>query len=362
MPSVVRKLEEIGKFIVKNGLPPAKKTDDEVAHEVFAFGMPTVAELSDLPALTTVATFHWPPRAGLVDAAHAKGIKVVRAFGCAWPPLGSQLGCELHDLVARRASVRNLTASIVTLNADGVNVDIEGYNGPPEDLTTFLYELRSALPANHSVSIDVSAWPINPHYKKIKYGDGYDYKALAKAADFLVVMGYDMQYIQPCSNRMGNCSAPTLWSPLANSPLAGLRDTVAQFRTLGVAASSLVMALPFYGRDFPCQSSRSGDECQIWLSSTGAHHEGPPAAWPCEGCPSHVPGGIDPIVPYSTIEQMLATHSNSSTVRTDAQTASKFFEYVNKSVVTEQGRRHQIWFDDPDTLRIKSRWARSAGL
>ena len=72
------------------------------------------------------------------------------------------------------------------------------------------------------------------------------YSALAapgEADHLVVIMGYDMEWIQllhqPCSNVAGNCSAPALWNPLSLAPLAGLEATVEQFRSLGVRSSSL---------------------------------------------------------------------------------------------------------------------------
>ena len=92
-----------------------------------------------------------------------------------------------------------LWASEASAEADGLSVDIEGYSGPPSDLTSFVRELRAALPAvggkRAQLSVCVGAWPINPHYKRIHYGDGYDYASLVApgAADFLFVMAYDME-------------------------------------------------------------------------------------------------------------------------------------------------------------------------
>ena len=168
--------------------------------ELFAFGPGAgidPAEVGRLRGLTTLALFHWPPRDGLLEAAHAHGIRVVHAISCAWPANGTA-GCgSLPDPAARAGFVRSLAA--LQPAADGVSVDIEGYSGPPSDLTSFVRELRAGLRAvvggaPAQVSVCVGAWPINPHYKRIHYGDGYDYASLVApgAADFLFVMAYDM--------------------------------------------------------------------------------------------------------------------------------------------------------------------------
>ena len=157
---------------------------------------------------------------------------------------------------------------------------------------------------------------------------------------------------------MGNCSAPALWDPLANAPLAGLKATVSQFQTLGVAPKSLVLGLPFYGIDYPCSSSVSGAPCQVFLESTGA-------VWPgCKGCPSHLPGGSCARLDYDcnrcgqTIQALLEAGANTTNVRYDSTTASAMFEYFNHS----SSRRHLVSFDDAHTLGLKSAWAKGVGV
>ena len=186
--------------VVQGGRDGRTTASSSAAAELFAFGPGAgidPAEVGKLRGLTTLALFHWPPRDGLLEAAHAHGIRVVHAISCAWPANGTA-GCgSLPDPAARAAFVRSL--AVLQPAADGISVDIEGYSGPPSDLTSFVRELRAALPpvgggAPAQVSVCVGAWPINPHYKRIHYGDGYDFASLVApgAADFLFVMAYDM--------------------------------------------------------------------------------------------------------------------------------------------------------------------------
>eukprot|EP01047_Picozoa_sp_COSAG01_P041896 COSAG01_NODE_3626_length_5856_cov_134.101963_4_plen_379_part_00 len=335
--------------------------------ELFAFGPGAGIDPTDvgrLVGLTTLAIFHWPPRSGLLEAARRSGVRVVRAVSGGSPECDSYM----HEPRARAAFVRNLTATIGS--AGGINLDIEGYGGPPSDFTALVRELRASLPLRAQLSVDVSAWPDNPHYKRIRYNTGYDYAALVQddAADFLVVMGYDMHYVQPCSNVEGNCSAPALWNPRANSPLAGLQATVKQFRDFGVAPSKLVMALPFYGVDYTCNNTHPSGSCQIYLPWTGpGKHQGPPAVFPgCKGCPSHIPGGTCPRISYgpcrgcgptnTTVVELFQSRRNTTAVAYDKHTASNAVEYM------VAGRRHQLWYDSAQTLAIKSAWSRAAGL
>ena len=147
--------------------------EPHAAAELFAFGPGDGVDpsfMGQLDGLSTLTLFHWPPRDGLFAAAHAHNVKLVHAISCAWPAAGSAGCASMHSPMARAEFVRNLTALLPA--PDGINVDIEGYAGPPHDLTSFVRELRAVLPASSTLSVDVSAWPINSHYRRIKYADG----------------------------------------------------------------------------------------------------------------------------------------------------------------------------------------------
>ena len=97
--------------------------------EVFAFDSgsgPDPSALPLLPGLTTIAAFRWPPRPGLLEAAHKRGIKVVWAIGCGWPLPWTMECTLLNSSAGRTRIVQNLTASYAAGGADGFNIDVEG--------------------------------------------------------------------------------------------------------------------------------------------------------------------------------------------------------------------------------------------
>merc|ERR1712196_396057 len=49
----------------------------------------------------------------------------------------------------------------------------------------------------------------------------------------------------------------------ANSPLPVLTDSVNQYKALGVPPEKLVMGLPWYGWDFPCDGVGAYTQCNI---------------------------------------------------------------------------------------------------
>ena len=186
--------------------------------------------------------------------------------------------------------------------------------GGARHFTALIQGLKAGLaPSKGSVSLAVASWPINPLYARIGYRTGLNYTALGSVADYLVIMGYDLQYIEPCSHS-GNCSQPPLWPPLANAPLPGLRATVAQYGQLGVAPSKLVMALPWYGKDFACAPLQGtaataagprASPCTLLVPDT------PSGVWPCSGpgCYTHLPTCV-PLLNYETIAA--ARYANAS--------------------------------------------------
>ena len=89
------------------------------------------------------------------------------------------------------------------------------------------------------LSMDV---PVRP----ISYGSQsqYDYVSLGKCVDYYVAMAYDMQ--TPDSART-NITAP-------NSPIDLVRSGLAEFSAIGIPMAKLVLAQPFFGYVYRCQS------------------------------------------------------------------------------------------------------------
>jgi hypothetical protein len=277
---------------------PAEQAPAAAPTELFAWfsgvgGDSALQLLDEMPGLTTLACFGWPPRPHFVAAAHAKGVKVVRAAG-----INTSL---IHTEQGRSGIVQELVTSVMSEGADGLNIDEESYGGDPRDFTALIQGLRSALaPTGRSLSLAVSAYPINPLYKKERYRTGLNYTLAI--ADYLVIMGYDMVFIEPCSHD-GNCSQPPAFPPLANSPLPGLKETLRQYQHLGVPASRLVMALPYFGRDYPCAATEPADsavdrdgtsKCTIlapnrYRSGNTSLDPSGVGPWPCAGCFTHLP-------------------------------------------------------------------------
>jgi di-N-acetylchitobiase len=80
----------------------------------------------------------------------------------------------------------------------------------------------------------------------------YDYRGLADATDFVVVMGYDLQ-----SQIKGSCIAG------ANAGLPSVMKGVQEYLELGISPSKLVLGVPWYGRDYTCLHPQNLTVCPI---------------------------------------------------------------------------------------------------
>ena len=94
----------------------------------------------------------------------------------------------------RQALINNILSAIKTNGYKGVNIDFEGvYYYDRSYLTTFMNELYSTLnPQGFYVTISVPAKTIDSPTNS--WSGAYDYAALAKASDQVVLMTYDEHY------------------------------------------------------------------------------------------------------------------------------------------------------------------------
>jgi len=131
-------------------------------------------------------------------------------------------------------NTESLTTEIANVinqyNLDGVNVDIENVSHLYKDqYTNFVKHLRDKMP-NKKITVAVAA---NPHNWQIGWHGCYDYAALAKYSDYLMIMGYDESYY----------GGPA-------GPIAGktFTEKSIQYALNHVSAHQIVLGIPFFGR------------------------------------------------------------------------------------------------------------------
>lgn len=172
------------------------------------------------------------PKPDLVAFAHKNGLKVYPLFNN--DLTGGDKAGALKSAETRGKAVANIVDIIQKGDYDGVHIDFQLIPSTSRDaLTAFISELRDKLPRNKPLSMAV--FPkigIDP-----SISGAYDYAALAKKVEFMVMMAYDRH--SETSN------------PGAVSPNSWVEDNIKEFIKSGVPANKLVIAVGTYGYDWP---------------------------------------------------------------------------------------------------------------
>ncbi|EAX47083.1 glycoside hydrolase, family 18 [Thermosinus carboxydivorans Nor1] len=180
--------------------------------------------------------------AAVVDFAHRHNISVLLLVNNAKQDnsVNSPIHTVLSDPSLRSKAIDSLEAYIKKFNLDGVNIDFEMV--PPEDrdnLTAFMKELSARLkPQGYRVSIDV--FPKQDEQKDVAYA--YDYAALSKYADKIMIMTYDNH---------------GMWSDAG--PIADIRwvEQSIQYALQFIPKHKLYLGIATYGYDWSNQGVES---------------------------------------------------------------------------------------------------------
>ncbi|WP_096272574.1 LysM peptidoglycan-binding domain-containing protein [Paucisalibacillus globulus] len=140
----------------------------------------------DLNRDGTLALTHLVDRT-FVENMHQLGIRVVPFLSNHWD---RDVGRAL--LENREIAAQQIADAVLRYNLDGVNIDIENITDTDrENFTDFVRMVRELLPASKEVSVAVAA---NPNGWTLGWHGAYDYNALAKHSDYLMMMTYDESY------------------------------------------------------------------------------------------------------------------------------------------------------------------------
>jgi len=144
-----------------------------------------------------------------------------------------------HSVLSNPEKRANLVTNLVNLttkdNWDGISIDIE--KTPPgdrENYSAFVSELKKALKAKDKVlNISIPAKFVD--YPSDLWSGAYDYAAIGKAADQIILMTYD-------EHGLG-----TTQGPIAST---GWVDRVIKFAVGKIPKEKIVMGLPVYSFDW----------------------------------------------------------------------------------------------------------------
>lgn len=162
---------------------------------------------------------------GYVNYAHEKGLRVVPFLSNHWDRASGVAALANPEDLARQ-----IAEGVYANNLDGVNVDIENVTEKQRDSYTELVRCLKEMMPDKEVSVAVAA---NPKGWNTGWHGSYDYSALSKYADYLMIMAYDEHY---------------QGSPAG--PVAGMEfvEESIKYALKHVPKEKIVLGVPFFGR------------------------------------------------------------------------------------------------------------------
>ncbi|MFH0990034.1 MAG: glycosyl hydrolase family 18 protein [bacterium] len=234
----------------------------------------------------------------IIAYAHERGVKVtltVTNFGY------DQNDKLLSDTVKQQKMITTLISLLQSRNGDSVNFDLESVrNAQRNNLVSFMRraatQIKAQLP-NAEISMATPA---------VDWSGTWDFAQMAQICDYLIVMGYDYYW-------SGSATA----GPVA--PLDGenynVTRTVETYLANGVPPQKLLLGVPWFGFDWPVQSSVRKSPATSTASSRT----------------------------YTVAETMASTYGKNF----DQLTKVPWFSYQSGSVW------RQVWYDDSLSLAMK---------
>ncbi|RMF08494.1 MAG: T9SS C-terminal target domain-containing protein [Candidatus Neomarinimicrobiota bacterium] len=270
--------------------------------------------------LTTVAYFsaevnssgqlthlHGWPVTGLINAAHAHGVKVVL---CATLFNSSSMETLLSSADRRQTLITNLLSQVQAGQADGVNIDFEGLPASQkQNMVQFITDLTTTFHTQIPGSEVTLAMPA------VDWNHAWDYSALAGIADGLFIMGYDYHW--------SGSSTTGAVAPLTGGTYNVSWSVSDYLASTGNRADKLILGVPYYGIEWPAVSSSPG------AATTGT--------------------GSSKI--YNTAVVLAATYGRNW----DTNSQTPWYAYSS-------GGWHQGWYDDAQSLELKYDLALSQNL
>ncbi|MGQ0607238.1 MAG: glycosyl hydrolase family 18 protein [Chloroflexota bacterium] len=183
---------------------------------------------------------------GVINAAHARGVKVVPTVTMmAWNGNSTAMSTLLNSSANRSKLATEISAAVRLRNADGVNLDFEPVpTSLRSQYTSFVRQVKARLVADRAGSFVTVASMAGA----ATWSTGYDVAALTAsgAADALMVMAYDFHWSG--SQRAGGVS------PIESPHVLDVETALADHLEL-VPAAKLIWGVPYYGREWSTDTS-----------------------------------------------------------------------------------------------------------
>ncbi len=208
----------------------------------------------------------------------------------------------LHDPAAMSRHINDIVALAQRENYAGIDIDYEDLPATDRQVfTTFITDLASALHDKGKV-LTVALFAKTSDAGEDQRNAGQDYAAIGAAADEVRLMAYDYHWSE---------SPP---GPVA--PMPWVRDVLTYAKSQ-MPADKIVLGVPLSGYDWVDGKG----EVVTWIQSYGR------------------------------------TSKYHATVQYDRLSESPSFKYTD-----EQGRQHEVWFENADSTALKLQAAKAAGI
>jgi spore germination protein YaaH len=252
------------------------------------------------------------PQAPEVAAQTAAGMAQLRELGIPVVPsianrTNGQWAYEpladiLHERTAMTRHIHDIVALVQRQNYDGIDIDYEDL--PASDrqaFTTFVTDLATALHDKGKI-LTVAVFAKTSDAGEDQRNAGQDYAAIGAAADEVRLMAYDYHW----SGSTAGSVAPLPW----------VRDVLTYAKSQ-IPPEKIVLGIALSGYDWV------GDQAEVvtWIQCYGR------------------------------------AQKYHATTEWDRLSQSPSFKYTD-----EQGRQHEVWFENSDSMAFKLQAAKAAGI
>ncbi|MGE5351195.1 MAG: glycosyl hydrolase family 18 protein [Acidobacteriota bacterium] len=198
------------------------------------------------------------PWTDVINQAHSKGVKVVMC-------VTNFTGAQINKIISVAANKQNLFSNIKNTirqySLDGVNIDFEGLNKADRGslINSFMAELTDTIHAAFPGKEVSFAGPI------INWG-GWDLSGLAKACDYIFIMGYS--FYGGFSKTSGPCAPLSGSSQTDNLASALTSQTYGYGAVIPAYANKLILGVPYYGNSWLVSTSSPYSKAVDYIRST----------------------------------------------------------------------------------------------
>jgi spore germination protein YaaH len=175
----------------------------------------------------------------VIGYAHQKGVKVILTVTNFGADRNTKI---LTDTTKQWVLINTIVDQLRSRNGDGVNFDFESV--PASMKTNMVSFCRRAV---RGIKAQLPAAEISFATPAVNWSDGWDLGAIANSCDYIIMMGYNYYW-------SGSSTAGPV-APVSGETYNITRSIQEDYLSAGVPRSKLLLGVPWYGYDWPVESS-----------------------------------------------------------------------------------------------------------